>query len=160
MAKPDAGYCKNAILHIAGQCPTMTPWRFTEYITEELRFPFSDWYSGQPVEVKAQLDFVIGLLRNLDSLTDDERRFKVLTGDDVGLSEIRFSVEAPHPTERKKRKKLRVRPLGIYRPEQREFLMLTGAIEWGKGYLPKGVFAEAHRLMRAFGSGRGGSREF
>ena len=109
----------------------MTLWRFRQYVTEGNQRPFVEWLRGLPVELQARFWQVMAQL----AAEEDWSRlaeYKLLSGHDVPLSEIRYLVVR---RERRRNVKVRVRPLGYRRDDQGDFVLLGGVTKRHGGQL-------------------------
>lgn len=140
----------------------MTPWAFRVYVTEEGRCLINEWYAAQDENVRAEFDVTIAILAQTDDWTEPEiAEFKLLTGRHAspGLGEIRFYVDAVTPGARRPRRR-RFRPIGVLRPEQREFVLILGCEKFRMNTVPAGAFDEALRYKTEFDEGRGWTRDY
>ena len=139
----------------------MTPWMFRDYVTADDHDVFDEWYSAQDDAVQAALDATLYLLRATNDWLDERvGEFKQLTGKHAGLSEIMFDIQARQPGGRQWTKR-RFRPAGLWRPEQRDFILFVGCEKRLRGliYIPAGAFDRALEYKVAFEQGKGGLRE-
>jgi hypothetical protein len=131
----------------------MNPWRFWEYVTEGGRNLTREWYGQQDASVQAALDNAVLLLQGTDNWTEPEiSTFKELTEKHVGLSEIRFSIKAGRWSPQR-----RFRPVGLYRPQQRDFIFILGCEKKMGGliYIPLNAFDSALKYKADFENGKG-----
>jgi hypothetical protein len=132
----------------------MPLWRFFDYINEDGENLIDDWYKAQDDDsIRVQFDATAFLLSATEDWTHRRvKAFKVLTGRHVGLCELRFTVE----TARVKR---RFRPLGIWRKDSRDFVLLGGCEKSGRILFPSNAFELAVHYKTEFEEGRGRIRE-
>jgi len=136
----------------------MTPWRFLDYITTEGRNLFAQWYAAQDDRVRAECEVTLGILRQTDDWEQPPiPQFKQFAKADVGLSEVRFYVDAPRPKKNPRRRRLR--GFGVYRKADRVFVLMNGAEEWGRHYLPTDALSEARRQKARLDQGLGWMHE-
>jgi len=99
-----------------------------------------DWYQRQDVEVQAEFDAALGILK-AESDWLDTKSFKVLVRDHSGLGEIRFKLDGP--PER------RFRPVGIWPPiVDYEFILLVGCEKVRGLYIPEDAFRQSLEYRR------------
>src|SRR5277367_4259777 len=101
----------------------MPVWTFLDYVTEGHACPIVDWYGTLPAEAQAAFDVLVDTLAETsdwDEPKESRRKYKVLTNRHLGLCELKFRV-----ADRK------FRPIGILRPETREFIFLGGCEKKG-----------------------------
>jgi hypothetical protein len=141
---------QNVILHILKKGIRMPLWRFMDYHTEQGINLVSQWYEAQDEEIRADFDATLLLLAATEDWTHKRvKAFKVLTGKHAGLCEIRFTVEV----ERKKKR--RFRPLGVWRKDSRDFVLIGGCEKSGRMLIPPNAFELALRYKAEFEGGRG-----
>lgn len=129
----------------------MAYWDFSDYITEGHTCPILDWWAAQDEEVQAAFEILIKALsetEDWEALEPSRRKHKVLTGKHAGMCELMFTVNG----------KGKFRPLGLWRPEQRDFILLGGCKKRRSSTIPPGAFDHAFDLMLKFNDGRGGIR--
>jgi hypothetical protein len=128
----------------------MPLWRFMDYISDEGTNLIQEWYKAQDDEgIRADFDATLFILGGTEDWTHKRvKAFKVLTGKHVGLCELRFTVEI----ERKKR---RFRPLGIWRKDSRDFVLLGGCEKSGRILIPSNAFDLALHYKAEFEGGKG-----
>lgn len=132
----------------------MLMWRILDYFTEQGTCPIREWYVNQAPAVRAAFDATVFILRGInDWLAPEVKEFKLLDAPHEGLGEIRFDVE--ERGERGRMRKRRFRPAGLYRPEQREFVLLVGCEKGGRNYWPPKPFDQALKYKALFEQGRG-----
>jgi hypothetical protein len=137
----------------------MASWRFMDYCTDDGRNLIQEWYAAQDDAVKVAFDatlFTLAATEDWEAASVQE--FKVLTERHAGLGEIRFDVEAKEPGWKKPRKR-RFRPVGIWHPGEREFILLLGCEKSGRIYTPLNAFDLALEYKAQFEQGRGTIRE-
>ena len=133
----------------------MVPWSFYDYWTADGRNLIREWYDVQDLEVQVAFDGTLLRLRAVDDWLDRRvKEFDVLRERHAGLAELRFSVPALHPDTGKKYKR-RFRPVGIWRPEMRDFIILLGCEKTGGSYKPHGAFDLALEYKALFEQGSG-----
>lgn len=139
----------------------MTPWAFAEYVTEGGVNLIRNWYANQGDQVRAEFDVTVAVVRETrDWLEPEVEALKLLTGKHggLGLGEIRFWIEERAPrAPRTKRRRFRVP--GIYRPTQREFILILGCEKFGMNTVPVGAFDLAAKYKKEFDDGRGWTHE-
>ena len=133
----------------------MALWRFMDYCTESGQNLIQEWYEAQGDAVKAEFDatlLTLGATEDWTATGVDE--FKVLTGRHAGLCELRFDIGVREPGSRKSSKR-RFRPVGIWRLEYRDFIILLGCEKSGRIYIPADAFDLALEYKALFEQGRG-----
>jgi hypothetical protein len=132
----------------------MPLWRFFDYINEDGEELIEDWYKEQDdAAIRVQFDATIFILAATEDWTHRRvKAFKVLTGRHAGLCELRFTVEVD-------RKKRRFRPLGIWRKDSRDFILLGSCEKSGRILIPSNAFELAVHYKAEFEGGRGRIRE-
>jgi hypothetical protein len=137
----------------------MNPWAVREYVTEEGQNLIRLWYAKQGQEARAEIDVGVAVLRQTPDWLDPELElFKVLVGKHQGLSQIRINFGV-RPPGTKKQTVRRIRILGVYRPEAREFLMILGCEKFGMNTTPPNAFDDALRYRNEWSLGRGWTHE-
>ncbi len=138
----------------------MIPWRFSVYVTEDGRNLIQEWYDKQDEDVQAAFDHTLLTLRAVDDWLDkDVKEFKALDRQHAGLGELRFHVPTVHPVNKRPYRR-RFRPPGIWRPTQRDFIILLGCEKRQRAYIPHGAFDLALRYKADLEQGRGTIREY
>ena len=97
----------------------MSTWTFRRYVTDRNNDPVKDWYEAQDAIVRSAFDTSLLILRATPDWTR-KKRVKNLTGMHQGLTEIIINI----PVKRGIRRRLR--PVGIWRPEHDDFILLMG----------------------------------
>jgi hypothetical protein len=141
----------------------MIPWRLLEYVTDDGRSPFQEWYGTLDTEAQAALDATVLELTVSDDWTDREgRQFRQLTRSEHGLSEIRFWVFGDFEPRKSRPPRRRLRAFGLYRPDQREFIFLGGCEKQRGGlvYIPEDALGLAMKHKQSFEAGRGTTRDY
>lgn len=141
----------------------MSHWRFVEYVGADGKRPFSAWYCLQDKEVKAAFDFLVLQRRVMPDWTAapsraSQKQFAQLTREHAGLHELRFWVSNDvRPSQPR-----RLRVAGIFRPSEREFVLLAGCEKrmGGEIYDPADAFDTALKLKAALEAGRGYAIDF
>jgi hypothetical protein len=132
----------------------MKYWRFLDYRTKEGLTLIVDWYNGQDIEVQVAFDVVLSILAGTRNWDDPDlyefKEFK--TGKYVGLSEVKFSVDQGG-------KKRIFRPIGIWRPDSQEFILILGCEKSGRIKIPSDAFDLALRYKAEFEDGKGSVHE-
>lgn len=127
----------------------MALWRFMDYCTEDGRNLIQEWYAAQAEAVKAAFDATLFILAATEDWTVKKfDGFKILTERHVGLGEIRFDLML-------NRKKRKFRPVGIWPPSGRDFMILLGCEKSGRIYTPLNAFDLALEYKAQFEQGRG-----
>jgi hypothetical protein len=134
-------------------------WQIVVYVeecripSERPKVPFMAWYAEQDSRVRATCDATLTTLMGIADWDDpDVEEFKSLTGADAGLGEVRFEVIQQ---EGKKQRKRQLRCLGIWPADGHEFVLLNGLEKSGRTSVPTNAYAQAHRLNKQYGQGRG-----
>lgn len=133
----------------------MALWSFKDYITESYVNVIQDWYEKQDDIVRANFDATLFILQNTTDWLGRQtkgRRFKVLTERHIGLSELIIDIPVQVGKMRFKR---HIRPAGIWRPENHDFIFLIGCEKSGKVYNPENAFDVALKYKAEFEEGRG-----
>jgi hypothetical protein len=137
----------------------MIPWRFQDYVTEDGHNLIQEWYEVQDVSVQVAFDTTLLLLRSVDDWLDPKvKEFKELDKQHLGLGELRFHISVLNQTNKRTYRR-RFRPPGIWRPKNRDFIILLGCEKQGMTYTPHGAFDLALNYKAAFEQGRGTIRE-
>lgn len=123
----------------------MRSWHFKDYRPEGGKSQVQAWYRDQGAEIQAQFDDFLDLLSQLEDIEID---CTPLTGDYLGLYEIIIDVEAPYGV-------VNVRPIGVWQPDSRNFIILTCCIKNGDKYNPPLELAVAYKAT--WESGKGGT---
>jgi hypothetical protein len=136
----------------------MARWRFLDYYTDANppKCPIWDWLGKQDKRTLAAFDATRGILQGVPNWDDPEvLEFKFFRdGPFAGLGELRFHIfEKVAAT--KKQIKRRFRIAGIWRPDEHEFIMLTGCEKSGKIKIPQDAFEQAMALKLAFEQEKG-----
>jgi hypothetical protein len=133
----------------------MAFWRFMAYVTDDSTDPMKKWYDSQDAEVRVAFDATLFTLAATEDWTHRRvKSFKILTGAHSGLCELRFTVE-PQP-----RKKRRFRPLGVWRKDSRDFILLGGSEKSGRILIPPNAFDLALLYKAEFEAGKGKIYEY
>ncbi len=110
-----------------------------DYETEDRLNLIQQWYEVQDDAVKVAFDYTLRILAATEDWNDSSvKEFKVLTRKHVGLCEIRFKTDARHPNGEPYKR--RFRPVGVWRPDSRDFVLLLGCEKWGMNYIPPNAF--------------------
>lgn len=128
----------------------MPVWRILVYTADDARrAAFTAWLEQQDSAVRAKVDAaLVTLSGESDWEHEDVTEFKPLTDRDVGLGEVILEI-----IERGKKRQIRC--LGIWPADQNEFVLLNGLEKFGRSPKPPDAYAEAHRLRKQYGQGRG-----
>jgi hypothetical protein len=127
----------------------MNRWKFWDYYDKDGKNLIGQWYLSQEVAVQETFDWTLYTLSATQDWTDKRvDEFRVLTGRHLGLCEIRFDLVID-------RMKRRFRPTGIWRPIQRDFILLLGCEKSGRIYKPQNAFDVALDYKRRFEQGEG-----
>ena len=129
----------------------MALWQFLDYITEAHENPISDWYGSIMPEEQAGFDILVRTLSETDDWDEPKkkhRKYKELERSHVGLTELILKVG---------RKNLR--PIGLLRREQRQFIFLGGCEKHPFWTVPLRAFDNALRLKGQFEQQKGATRE-
>jgi hypothetical protein len=131
----------------------MPRWRINVYHLAGDFCPIQEWYRAQDIEVKAEFDAALAILRAESDWTDT-KLFKALTRNHIGLGEIRFKLNGT--PER------RFRPVGIWPPlAECEFILLVGCEKVRGLYIPENALTKALDYRRRFlEDGEGGIHEY
>jgi hypothetical protein len=125
----------------------MNRWKFWDYYDKDGNNLIVQWYLAQEVAVQAAFDWTLYTLAATEDWTDPRiDEFRVLTGRHFGLCEIRFDLVI-------NRVKRRFRPAGIWRPVQRDFILLLGCEKSGRIYKPQNAFDVALGYKSRFEQG-------
>jgi len=121
---------ENVILHNGLDWCTMLFWRVMDYWPEPGVNLIGDWYDLQEDDVRAEFDVALLILSsNEDWIKIPE--FNPLRGKNAGLYEILIDIRLP-----REKKKRHFRPIGIWRPDSRDFILLLACEKRGKNYDP------------------------
>jgi hypothetical protein len=131
----------------------MRSWTINAYHLAGGFCPIQEWYRVQDIEVQAEFDAALAILRAELDWTDT-KLFKVLKRNHAGLGEIRFKLDGP--PER------RFRPVGIWPPiADYEFILLVGCEKLRGLYIPDDALTQALEYRRRFlEEGEGEIREY
>jgi hypothetical protein len=130
----------------------MAFWEFFDYITTDHKCPILDWWGAQEGDVRAAFEIHVKLLGETEDWeTLEPRQHEVLSGNHAGMCELKFKVEGIG----------KFRPLGLWRPMQREFIFFGACRKQMKPFstIPPDAFDDAHKLMRRFENGEGDIRK-
>jgi hypothetical protein len=119
-----------------------------DYVTPGGRNPVREWSEAQGDDVRAALYFTICRLRGTDDWVKPEtKRFSLLDGKHLGLSELRFWTDDGG----------KFRVAGLYRPTHRDFICFVGCQKWWRGsiYKPLRPFDLAMKYKKDFDAGKG-----
>ena len=121
---------------------------FFDYYTDDRppRNLIREWYALQDDQVRAAFDGTLDLLEAMPDWTDTDI-VKVLEKH-LGLTEIVIDIK-------KKRPFRHIRPVGIWHPQERLFILLGGCEKSGRIYIPANTFDEALKYKARLDAGRG-----
>jgi hypothetical protein len=128
----------------------MAFWEFMDYITETHRNPIQDWYGTLTPEEKADFDMLVLTLsetEDWDEPKKKKRKYKELERKHKGLSELILKVKGKN-----------LRPIGVLRREQHQFVLLGGCEKHTFWTVPPGAFDDALKLKEQFSQGKGATR--
>lgn len=115
-----------------------------------------EWYAAQDDKVRASFDFTLYQRRVTDDWINPNpksarKQFKTLDREHLGLAELRFGCEDGRD----------FRVAGLYRPDQREFVLFTGLAKKWRGLIqePPDAFDVAMKYKKQFEVGIGELRE-
>ena len=128
----------------------MAAWVFRRYLPDWKLDPVKEWYDAQDDAVQAAFDTALLVLRATKDWSR-KKRVKVLSGKHQGLTELIINIEVKRGVRR------RLRPVGIWRPEHGDFILLMGCEKKMRGsvYIPAGAFDTAMDYRAAFNAGKG-----
>lgn len=136
-------------------------WEFQDYVTPDGNVPVEDWCSNHlsPAE-RAEFDVAVDYLRRIedwDSVKKSKRKYRQLSRELEGLTEIKFEVTTQNNRGRNTKK--RFRPVGILKREEQQFVFLGGFQKSQKGPVPKDAFEKLLKHKQDFENKRGLIRE-
>jgi hypothetical protein len=126
---------------------TMSQWLFLDYRTEDRVYLIREWYRRQDGAVRAAFDATVTLLAEKPDWSKT-KMVKELTREHTGLTELVINIKRQRPFRH-------IRPVGIWRPEERLFIFLTGCEKYNRVYIPENAFNEALKYKAHFEAGRG-----
>ncbi len=126
---------------------------FYDYYTDDRppRNLIRDWYSLQDDEVRAEFDGTLTLLEAMPDWTKTDI-VKQLERTHIGLTEIVIDLKRRRPFRH-------IRPVGIWHPPERVFILLMGCEKSGRIYIPANAFDEALKHKARIEAGRGAISE-
>lgn len=136
----------------------MPAWEFLDYVTDGDVVPVLEWAENHlTIEERAVFDLAVdGLSRTYDwdSVPKLRRKYRELTRNLVGLTEIKFDIATSSMGRNFKR---RFRPLGIMQREQHVFIFLGGFQKGRTGSppIPEDAHTLALRYKQEYEDGRG-----
>jgi hypothetical protein len=134
----------------------MGAWRFLDYYTDESP-PVNvtrKWYAAQEPQVMAAFEATITTLEGSEDWTEMQGFKYFETGPFAGLSELRFHVWERHPGTKRLAKR-RFRIPGIWRSEEKLFILLGGCEKSGRIKIPQDAFEQAMKRKIDFEHGKG-----
>jgi hypothetical protein len=131
----------------------MSHWLFLDYKTEgpDGENIIQRWYERQDAQVRAAFDATVTLLAAKPDWRST-RLVKELQRTHIGLTELVIDLKERRPFRH-------IRPVGIWREEERIFIFLMGCEKSGRIYIPNRAFDTALRYKELFEVGRGTIRE-
>lgn len=124
-------------------------------MTEDNRNLIREWYAVQDPEVRAEFDATLLILGAISDWQDPGvEEFKALSKKHAGLGEIRFYVDTMAVGARRPHRR-RFRPVGIWPPIDREFILLIGCEKSGRSYIPHDAFDTALQHRDDLRAGKG-----
>jgi hypothetical protein len=126
-----------------------------DYITEDGRNLFDEWYRNEDQRVQAEFDATLSILSALGDWRG-HWQYEDLHEEHRGLGEIRFSIKADRFLS-----KWKYRVAGFATLNYRQFILVVGCKKSRMlgGYHPKGAFDTALDLKRRFEEGIGSTYE-
>lgn len=123
---------------------------FFDYYTDERppRNLIRDWRAKQDDRVRAAFDGTIELLESRSSDWSDIDLIKMLERECAGLWEVIIDLKDKKPYRH-------IRPIGIWHPEERIFILLGGFEKSGRTRIPDDACSEALKYKAQYLSGRG-----
>ena len=108
-------------------------WRIKDYCPNPPDNPIQDWYDDQVEEIAVAFDFALHIVARTEDWKKSEIRPLVVPIEDpyVGLYKILVDVELSYQKEKRL-----IRPIGIWRPDSRDFIILLVSTEHGNDYDP------------------------
>jgi hypothetical protein len=128
----------------------MAHWEFLDYITEgpPKKNPVMDWWGTLTPQGKADFDALVVVLSETEDWDEPKRKkYKELKGRHKGLCELILKVEGEN-----------LRPLGVLRRQQRQFVFLGGCEKHGLWTVPPEAFDNALKLKEQLDQGKGATR--
>lgn len=135
-------------------------WEFQDYVTSDGKVPVEDWCNNQlSAAERAEFDVAVDYLRRIedwDSVRKSKRKYRQLTRELEGLTEIKFDVTTQKEGSNTKK---RFRPVGILKREEQKFIFLGGFQKSQKGPVPEDAFEKLLKRKQDFENNRGSTRE-
>jgi hypothetical protein len=125
----------------------MTFWRFLDYISPAGTNKIQEWYDGLPDDAQAEFDVTLRLLAGQREWRLARQEFKMLSGKQKQLGEMRFSSN-----------NVQYRPIGMFQPG-RIFVILIGCSKKGTRYTPDDALDTAVKRRRDVDQGKAGTVE-
>jgi hypothetical protein len=128
----------------------MPHWEFLDYITEGHQNPVMEWWGMLTPQAKADFDALVLTLsetEDWDEPKKKKRKYKELERKHRGLCELILKVEGKN-----------LRPLGVLRQEQRQFVFLGGCEKHAFWTVPPRAFDKALKLKEQLDQGKGTTR--
>jgi hypothetical protein len=125
----------------------MAYWEFLDYITEDRQNPVLAWWGTLSDQAKAEFDTLVLVLSETEDWDEPKRKkrkYKELDKQHKGLSELILKVDGKN-----------LRPIGLLRKEQRQFVFLGGCEKHTFWTVPPGAFDKALRLKEKLDQGKG-----
>lgn len=125
---------------------------FFDYYTDDTppKNVIRSWYLDQDARVCAAFDAVLTLLELKETKEEWLRTglVKELHRQHTGLTELIIDIKDKRPFRH-------VRPVGVWHPGERIFILLTGCEKSGRIYAPAGAFSDALKYKMWLETGRG-----
>lgn len=126
----------------------MPCWEFLDYITEQHENPVLNWYGTLTPQAKADFDALILALSETEDWDEPKKKkYKELERKHKGLCQLMLKVEGRN-----------LRPLGLLRREQRQFIFLGGCEKHPFWTVPSAAFDKALKLKEQLDQGKGATR--
>lgn len=129
----------------------MGVWRFLDYYTvgETPVNVTGKWYEAQEPKVRATFDATIRTLEGSDDWSQMEEFKYFDIGPYAGLGELRFHIlERSKVTKRFVKRRFRIP--GIWKPQEKIFILLGGCEKSGRIKIPQDAFEQAMKMKNDF----------
>ncbi len=128
----------------------MSAWRFLDYYIagEPPVNVTGEWYKAQEPIVRAAFDATIRTLEGSEDWSEMEEFKYFDTGPFAGLGELRFNLEPTKANKLSTKRHFRIP--GIWKPEEKIFILLGGCEKSGRIKIPQDTFEQAMKMKNDF----------